>query len=171
MPPSAKEQEINDLLRNVRVYKEDIAFLYDNEGKFTGEAYIRVANSLDKQEALCYNLNRVEGRFVEIFETTENEFNRAKISQFPEKRSADDDVPSESFFDLNKIVTEGAGVVRIRGLPYSCTEEDIKKFFKGLAIYQGGNLLISKLIFSQNYNKNLSLRCINSRYKACSPGR
>jgi RNA recognition motif-containing protein len=140
LPPSAKEQEINDLLRNVRVYKEDIAFLYDNEGKFTGEAYIRVASSIDKQEALCYNLNRVEGRFVEIFETTENEFNRAKISQFPEKRGADEDLPSESFFDLNKIVTEGAGVVRIRGLPYSCTEEDIKKFFKGLTIYQGGKL-------------------------------
>ncbi|KAL4479869.1 hypothetical protein ABPG74_020385 [Tetrahymena malaccensis] len=138
LPYSAREPEIYELLKNIRIYKEDIAFLYDSEGKFSGEAYVRVYSQLDKQEALCYNLNKVEGRFVEIFETTENEFNRAKISQFPEKRNQDDELPNETQFDLNKIVTEGAGVVRIRGLPYSCTEEDIKKFFKGLTILQGG---------------------------------
>lgn len=126
-------------MRNIRLYKEDIAFLYDSEGKFSGEAYVRVSSILDKQEALCYNLNRIEGRFVEIFETTENEFSRAKISQFPEKRgNGTDDIPIEGTLDLNKVLSEGAGVVRIRGLPYSCTEEDIKKFFKGLSVYQGG---------------------------------
>lgn len=56
--------------------------MYDSEGKFSGEAYIRFLGSLDKQEAKGYNYNKVEGTFVEIFETTENDYMRAKSSQF-----------------------------------------------------------------------------------------
>jgi len=67
-------------LRGIRIYKEDISFLYDSESKFTGEVYIRLNSESDKLEALSYNLGAMENRYVEIFETNENEFNNAKLS-------------------------------------------------------------------------------------------
>ncbi len=33
---------------------------------------------------------------------------------------------------------QGAGIAKVKGLPYNCTEEDIRKFFNGLAIVNQG---------------------------------
>lgn len=136
MPYNAKEYEVFEFLRGIRVYKEDIAFQYDNEGKFTSEVYVRLLSESDKYEALSWNLGIMEKRFIEVFETNENEFNNARMSQFADKR--DSKLIEEEGKDFDNIIKEGAGIVRIKGLPYNCTEEDIRKFFKGLSIVNGG---------------------------------
>jgi hypothetical protein len=40
--------------------------------------------------------------------------------------------------ELEKIAKEGAGIVCLKGLSSSITEQDIKKFFTGLQIIDGG---------------------------------
>ena len=80
VPYNSKEPEIFEFLRGIRIYKEDISFQYDCEGKFTGLVYIRLLSENDKHEALSYNLGAIENRYIEVFETNENEFTSAKLS-------------------------------------------------------------------------------------------
>jgi hypothetical protein len=47
LPYSAREAEVLEFLRLLRVYKEDITFLYDTEGRFSGEAYVKLHNESD----------------------------------------------------------------------------------------------------------------------------
>lgn len=49
-------------------------FSYDQDGKHTGEAYVRLSSDNDKQEALNFNMGALEKRFIEVFETTESEW-------------------------------------------------------------------------------------------------
>jgi len=80
LPFSAREAEILEFLRNIRVYKDDITFLYDEEGRFTGEAYVRLHNESDLLETVSYNMSEIDKRVIEVFETNENEFLKAKNS-------------------------------------------------------------------------------------------
>ena len=47
LPYSAREPEVMEFLRLIRVYKDDITFLYDAEGRFSGESYIKLHNESD----------------------------------------------------------------------------------------------------------------------------
>lgn len=134
LPYAAREPEIIEFLRGIRVSKEDITFLYDYEGKFTGEAYIQLYNEADAREAVSYNMSDLGNRYIEIFETNESEFNKAKSSQFPEKR----ELRVETTSNLAPLISDEVGIIRMRGLPYSCTEEDIKEFFRGFNIVKDG---------------------------------
>lgn len=134
LPYGSREPEIIEFLRGIRVSKEDITFQYDYEGKFTGEAYVQLYNEAEAKEATSYNLSDLGNRYIEIFETNENEFNRAKSSQFPEKR----ELLVETNQNWNHLINEEVGIIRMRGLPYSCTEEDIKEFFRGFSLVKDG---------------------------------
>jgi len=134
LPYTAREPEIIEFLRGIRVYKEDIVFYYDYEGKFTGEAYVQLHNEADYKEALSYTLSDIGNRFVEVFETNENEYNKARLSQYPEKREIRPEV-SQNWAHL---LQDHTGIIKMRGLPYSCTEGDIREFFRNLNIMEGG---------------------------------
>lgn len=67
-------------MRGIRLYKEDIAFMYDGESKFTGEVYLRLSSEQDKQEAMNFNLGELSDHLIEIFETTEHDWHTAKQS-------------------------------------------------------------------------------------------
>ena len=74
LPYEARENEILEFLKGIRVKREDIYFLYDYEGKFSGEAYLKVYNESDMREAISFSKGKVGGRVVEVLETTENEY-------------------------------------------------------------------------------------------------
>lgn len=134
LPHGSREYEVMEFLRGIRVYKEDISFLYDFEGKFSGEAYVQLHNEADFKEALSYNLSDLGNRYIEVFETNENEMNKAKVSQYPEKR----EMKIATNPSWNHLLREGTGIIKMRGLPYSCTEEDIREFFRGFQIIEDG---------------------------------
>eukprot|EP01016_Furgasonia_blochmanni_P052543 TRINITY_DN8390_c0_g1_i3.p1 TRINITY_DN8390_c0_g1~~TRINITY_DN8390_c0_g1_i3.p1 ORF type:complete len:598 (-),score=168.88 TRINITY_DN8390_c0_g1_i3:197-1930(-) len=134
LPYAAREHEVLEFLRGIRVHREDICFLYDYDGKFTGESYVKLFNEADMKEALSFNLGIIGDRYIEVFETNENEYSKARNSQFPERREFNPD----SRGALESMVRENQAVVKMRGLPYSCTEEDIVNFFRGLRIVKDG---------------------------------
>lgn len=134
LPFGSREAEVIEFLRGIRVYNEDIVFLYDYEGKFTGEAYVQLHNEADFKEAISFNLSDLGSRYIEVFETNENEMAKAKASQFPEKR----EMKLEQDPAWSHLLQDSVGIIKMRGLPYSCTEEDIKEFFKGFPIVQDG---------------------------------
>lgn len=149
LPYSAREPEVMEFFRGIRLTADDIQFQYDSDGKFTGESYVRVHNDMDFKEAISYNLSQMGNRYIEIFESNGAEFEKVRLSQFPDKREAlqamrmdptllQPPIPVQQIHTPQILLTEEVGIVRMRGLPYSCTEEDISNFFKGLRIAKNG---------------------------------
>lgn len=133
LPYSAREYEILEFLRGIRASKEDIAIFYDFGGKFSGEAYVKLHNEADVKEACSFHMSEFGKRAIEVFEANESDYIRAKQSALPDRRDA-----SQEMRDISNVYDESVGIVKLRGLPYSCTDEDIREFFKGFAIKKDG---------------------------------
>jgi len=88
----------------------------------------------DFKEAISYHLSYLGNRYIEVFETNESEYARAKASQMPEKRQ---NVKNPNYIEDN-LLQEGRGILRLRGLPYSSTENDVRDFFRNLKIVKDG---------------------------------
>lgn len=55
IPMHSTEAEVFEFLRGVRVYKDDIAFQFDFEGKFSGEVYVKLYNEDDLRQSLSFH--------------------------------------------------------------------------------------------------------------------
>ena len=98
---------------SVRNDEKGIHFSFGFDGRVSGEAYVEVCTEDDVQRALAHNREHLGGRYIEIF--------RASRAQYE--------------WDCRRINSGGGGsggVVRLRGLPYGCTKENIRDFFQGL---------------------------------------
>lgn len=91
----------------------------NRQGKPSGRAFVELEHEEDVSKALEKHRQYLGPRYVEVYEVTNNdaEVILKKAVQTP---AAED------------------GVVRLRGLPFSCTEADIVQFFSGLEIAENG---------------------------------
>ncbi|XP_017009995.1 heterogeneous nuclear ribonucleoprotein H2 [Drosophila takahashii] len=116
LPWSATHKEILDFLENVNVTNgsSGIHLVTSRvDGKNTGEAYVEVASQEDVEEARKLNKASMGHRYIEVFTAT----------------------PKEAKEAMRKISGHGtAFVVKLRGLPYAVTEQQIEEFFSGLEI-------------------------------------
>lgn len=95
-----------------------IHFTLDWLGRPSGRAFIELEHEEDVGKALEKHRQYLGPRYIEVYEVTN--------SDAEEILKKDIQTPAVS------------GVVRLRGLPYSSTEEDIAQFFSGLDIVQNG---------------------------------
>ncbi|XP_052836503.1 LOW QUALITY PROTEIN: heterogeneous nuclear ribonucleoprotein H3 [Drosophila gunungcola] len=116
LPWSATHKEILDFLENVNVTNGSAGIHLVTsrvDGKNTGEAYVEVATQEDVEEARKLNKASMGHRYIEVFTAT----------------------PKEAKEAMRKISGHGtAFVVKLRGLPYAVTEQQIEEFFSGLEI-------------------------------------
>ncbi|XP_034663624.1 heterogeneous nuclear ribonucleoprotein H3 isoform X1 [Drosophila subobscura] len=116
LPWSATHKEILDFLENVNVTNgsQGIHLVTSRvDGKNTGEAYVEVSTQEDVEEARKLNKASMGHRYIEVFTAT----------------------PKEAKEAMRKIGGHGnAFVVKLRGLPYAVTEQQIEEFFTGLEI-------------------------------------
>ncbi|EPY78237.1 G-rich sequence factor 1 [Camelus ferus] len=105
--------------RNCRIRNGEngIHFLLNRDGKRRGDALIEMESEQDVQKALEKHRMYMGQRYVEVYEIN-NEDVDALMKSLQVKSSP--------------VVNDG--VVRLRGLPYSCNEKDIVDFFAGLNI-------------------------------------
>ncbi|KAF8820322.1 Rna recognition motif-containing protein [Cardiosporidium cionae] len=99
------------------VNKDDIHVVIGYDGRTNGEAYV-VLPSMEYRDLAIRDLHGklVGRRWVEVFKATEDEFKR----YLSNKRGA-----------TGGCTAVGESVVRLRGLPWSCNEYEIVKFFRG----------------------------------------
>ena len=69
----------------------------------------------------------LKNRYVEIFKSEKEEFNSAKHTNKGCNTEA-------KKLDISDIVNEKNGIIRGRGLPFDCSFDDIKNFFKGFKL-------------------------------------
>ncbi|XP_069092966.1 G-rich sequence factor 1 isoform X1 [Pleurodeles waltl] len=104
----------------IRNREEGIHLPLNREGRPRGDAVIEFESEEDVQKAMEKNRKYMGQRYIEVFKVN----------------------PQDAELLLNRLQPAtpqtAEGVVRLRGLPYSCTEEDIVEFFTGLSIAEDG---------------------------------
>ncbi|XP_041056245.1 G-rich sequence factor 1 [Carcharodon carcharias] len=98
-----------------------VHFLCSRGGKPSGEAIIELKSADDMKKALEKHRKYLGQRYIEVFELSNNDVNTLL----------------KRLHSSEKELTDGC-VVRLRGLPFSCTAEDVAHFFAGLEIVEDG---------------------------------
>jgi len=118
LPWSATKSEIADFFATCKLaygVDESINFHKNREGRPSGEAYIAFASKGDLDEALNKDRKNMGSRYIEVF--------TAKPDEAKWAIQRDD-----------KVVVSNDNVIKLRGLPWESSAEDILSFFKGITI-------------------------------------
>jgi len=106
--------------------EDGVHFTYSREGRPSGEAFVELRSEDDVQAALQQNNEHIGSRYIEVFRVDRNEMEwmiKRAGSNMPQSRSHED------------------AVVKLRGLPFGCTKEEIAHFFSGMEIVPNGIML------------------------------
>ncbi|XP_019856017.1 PREDICTED: heterogeneous nuclear ribonucleoprotein F-like isoform X1 [Amphimedon queenslandica] len=119
LPYSAMASDILDFLKDVQVKdgEKGVHFSFGSDGRVSGEAYVEVCSGGDVERALRHDRDHLGGRYIEVFRASQNQF---EYECHPMKGPG--------------VGGRAGGVVRLRGLPYGSTEDNIRDFFQGIAI-------------------------------------
>jgi len=129
LPYDSRELEIINFFKNIRIIEKNIAFLYNYDGKFTGEVFIKLMNIMDYKEAMSYHLGEFYKKVIEVYESGIEDWNKAYESKNPEKR----ETVYMNREDLINLSNKN-GFVHVSGLSPKATEKDIIGFFSNLKV-------------------------------------
>ncbi|KFQ61072.1 G-rich sequence factor 1, partial [Pelecanus crispus] len=117
-PFSCTEEDVLTFFDSCRIRNGEngIHFLLNRDGRRRGDALIELESKADVQRALEKHLRYMGPRYVKVFEVHDSDVEGLLQSLRNESHAIND------------------GVVLLRGLPFSSTEEDIADFFSGLKI-------------------------------------
>lgn len=101
-----------------------IHLTFTREGRPTGEGYIELSNEQDVENALKKHNEHLGPRYIEVFRSKKSEM------EWMVKRSG----PSSN----STASTDDQCFIRLRGLPFGCSKEEIAQFFTGLEIVPNG---------------------------------
>lgn len=106
-----------DIIGNVN----GVCFTYSKEGRPSGEAFIELKTAEDFKNALVKDRKYMGHRYIEVFKSNRSEMDWVL------KRCGPADYDSSS-----------GCMLRLRGLPFGCSKEEIVQFFSGLRIVPNG---------------------------------
>lgn len=118
LPWNASTKDVADFLSPVEVADDAIHMVHNTRG----EAYVKFKSESGMDTALKKDRNMLGRRYIEVFRSSVADVTRA-LDEASSRGQADGDY---------------RGVVRMRGLPWSANEEDIRSFFQGLSIEKEG---------------------------------
>jgi len=104
--------------------KEGVHFTFVRDGRPSGEAYVEMATEEDVEKALSKNKQHMGKRYIEVFRSKKSEMDWVVRRSGPNQPDNED------------------AVVRLRGLPYGCSKEEIAHFFTGMEIVPNGITLL-----------------------------
>jgi len=135
LPWSTTVDEIVNFFSDVsfKDEKESVHLTLTREGRPSGEAYIELETEEDMNKALEKDKAHMGKRYIEVFKSKFSEMD------WVVKRSGN----SEKGGDGEKGQLFEDNVVRLRGLPFDSTKNDIEKFFDGMEITNNGILMTS----------------------------
>lgn len=119
IPFDCNKNDIAKFFSGLEIVPRGIIIACNKVGRRTGEAYVRFKNKEMADKALDKDRQSLGRRYIEIFK-----------SSLKEMRSVTDDRDNDD------------GCVRLRGLPFDCTEEDIVEFFGELEVLPQGITLV-----------------------------
>ncbi|NXL44558.1 GRSF1 factor, partial [Podilymbus podiceps] len=117
-PFSCTEEDVLTFFDSCKIRNGEngIHFLLNRDGRRRGDALIELESKADVQKALEKHLRYMGPRYVKVFEVHDSDVEGLLQNLRDESQAIND------------------GVVLLRGLPFSSSEEDIADFFSGLKI-------------------------------------
>ncbi|NXQ62657.1 GRSF1 factor, partial [Anthoscopus minutus] len=117
-PFSCTEEDVLTFFDSCRIRNGEngVHFLLNKDGRRRGDALIELESKADVQRALEKHLRYMGPRYVKVFEVHDSDVEGLLQSLRDESQAMSD------------------GVVLLRGLPFTSTEDDIADFFSGLKI-------------------------------------
>ncbi|GFO33139.1 heterogeneous nuclear ribonucleoprotein f [Plakobranchus ocellatus] len=128
LPWATKADEIVHFLRECEIAggEDGIHFTYSRDGRPSGEAFVELMSEDDVTNAVAQNNEHIGERYIEVFRVDRSEM------EWMIKRAG-------AGAHQNKTMTDA--VVKLRGLPFGCSKEEIAQFFTGLEIVPNGIML------------------------------
>ncbi|KAK6100378.1 RNA recognition motif family protein [Brugia pahangi] len=117
LPFSAKEDDVRAFLKGLEV--KSVTFTLTSMGRASGECYVELVDKVAAEEAKRFDKQEMNNRYIEVFNVTESEV--VWMTRHNVIRKGDQDTPYNF-------------VVRLRGIPFSATNDDVKEFFSGLEV-------------------------------------
>ncbi|XP_035290231.1 heterogeneous nuclear ribonucleoprotein H-like isoform X4 [Anguilla rostrata] len=123
LPWSCSVDEVQRFFSDCKIASNgtSIHFTYTREGRPSGEAFVEMESEDDVKIAVKKDRETMGHRYVEVFKSNNVEMDWVMKHTGP-----------------NSPETEGDGLVRLRGLPFGCSKEEIVQFFSGLEIVPNG---------------------------------
>ncbi|XP_014211583.1 heterogeneous nuclear ribonucleoprotein H2 [Copidosoma floridanum] len=123
LPWSTTVDEIMEFFGECKITrgKAGVHMTTSREGRPSGEAYIEMDTEEDIEKACKRNRDHMGHRYIEVFKA---------------KRGEMEWIIKRSGLNLENAMDDGC--VRLRGLPFGCSKEEIAQFFSGLEILPNG---------------------------------
>ncbi|XP_012496564.1 PREDICTED: heterogeneous nuclear ribonucleoprotein F-like [Propithecus coquereli] len=123
LPWSCSVEDVQNFLRDCTIRDETagVHFIYTREGRQSGQAFVEFGSEDDVKMALKKDRECMGHRYIEVFKSHRTEMEWVLKHSGPHGADGAND-----------------GFVRLRGLPYGCTKEEIVQFFSGLEIVPNG---------------------------------
>lgn len=99
------------------------------DGRSNGEAFLEIEDEESFDAGLKMNKEHIGKRYIEVFESDRQEMDY-QMKKYTQSSSG------------------AEGVIRLRGLPFSCTKDDITNFFKGKLTYSHFNKSYPIVVYS-----------------------
>ncbi|CAH2040104.1 unnamed protein product, partial [Iphiclides podalirius] len=130
LPFSTTVEDVLDFLRGVNVVngKEGVHLTEVRPGRPSGECYVEVLDQIDVEEALKKDKENMGKRYIEVFSTDRQDMEWA-LNAMNQSENGFDGIPN---------LSDDMGIVKLRGLPFGCSKEEIIQFFDGLTVAPDG---------------------------------
>ncbi|KAH9605814.1 hypothetical protein KSS87_020408 [Heliosperma pusillum] len=116
LPFSAKKQDIKTFFKDFDLADDVIHITFNSAGRPSGDAFVKFASPEDSKAAMVKDKMTLGSRYIELFPAPQEEMDEAISAG----RSHEDD-PNEP--------VKHTGILKLRGLPFSATKEDVTEFF------------------------------------------
>jgi heterogeneous nuclear ribonucleoprotein F/H len=111
--PNQEQIEPDEIKEDLNTFA--IYFLHSQEGRPTGEAFVEFCDEKELELALTRHNRLIGHRYIEVFRSNEEQFEKHVLES------------------VHNTKNWSSPVVRLRGLPYRCTKQNIIEFFAGLS--------------------------------------
>ncbi|CAH0582802.1 unnamed protein product [Chrysodeixis includens] len=137
LPFKTTVEDVLDFLGPVNVVngKEGVHLTEVRPGRPSGECFVEVESPQDVEEALKKDKDIMGKRYIEIFSTDRQDMDWA-LNAMRQTENGFDGIPN---------VSDDMGIVKLRGLPFGCSKDEIIQFFDGLTVATDGVHLLSDI--------------------------
>lgn len=138
---SAMESDVAAFFRGLELGPDGVVICVNFKGRSTGHAYVQFASPEIANKALEWNRQQMGNRYIEVYKGHAADMQgalrmvgRGSANRMETGSIINTGIPGMAGHSDMRYT----GVIRMRGMPYSCTSADIVAFYKGMQIVPDG---------------------------------
>ncbi|CAF3651940.1 unnamed protein product [Adineta steineri] len=128
LPWNTTQVEVQNFLQGCNVHQTN--FVLNDQGRATGECFVILESQEDVDNAKNFHQKNIGSRYIEVFESNSEEMNQTVKNN--NNNNNNNNIHQNNENNPSNPSTENwrEPVVRLRGLPYNSSKEDVQGFFE-----------------------------------------